>query len=131
MTREEFKQILDDKEYSYKTEGNKIIITKECGNVDLENLETLPEEVVFLNEGYVWLENLETLPEGVVFLNYGDVYLNYLRTITKKVVFSNSRDVYLKSLMGGFFNRWNGNIEGITSKRLLNKMIELGLFDRR
>jgi len=36
----------------------------------------------------------------------------------------------LESLIGGPFNEWEGNIEGINKKRLLNKMISLGLFKR-
>jgi len=43
-------------------------------------------------------------------------------------VFKNRGYVWLDYLLGGYFNRWSGNIEGIDSKRLLNKMIKDGLF---
>jgi hypothetical protein len=46
------------------------------------------------------------------------------------VEFKNKWSVYLKSLIGGRFYFWKGNIEGIDEKRLLNKMISLGLFER-
>jgi len=36
----------------------------------------------------------------------------------------------LKSLLGGAFGYWEGNIEGIDEKRLLNKMIKDGVFER-
>jgi hypothetical protein len=36
----------------------------------------------------------------------------------------------LNSLIGGRFSDWRGNIEGIDSKRLLNKMIKQGVFER-
>jgi len=36
----------------------------------------------------------------------------------------------LKSLLGGAFGYWKGNIEGIDSKRLLNLMIKQGVFER-
>jgi hypothetical protein len=36
----------------------------------------------------------------------------------------------LKSLIGGWFSQWKGNIEGVDSKRLLNFMISKGVFER-
>jgi len=44
------------------------------------------------------------------------------------VVFRNEGDVYLGFLIGRWFDEWKGNIEGIDSKRLLNKMIKQGMF---
>jgi hypothetical protein len=41
----------------------------------------------------------------------------------------NEGDVYLKALED-WFNDWKGNIEGIDEKRLLNKMIKDGVFER-
>jgi hypothetical protein len=46
------------------------------------------------------------------------------------VEFNNRVYVYLRSLIRGGFQDWEGNIEGINSKRLLNKMIKDGLFER-
>ena len=114
MTREEFIEILDKKGYFYREEGDKIVVTRTkptgFGNIHLESLETLPSGVVFDNWGYVYLDSLKTIPQGVEFKNGGYVSL--------------------ASLIGGRFGEWYGNIKGIDGNRLLNKMIELGLFDR-
>ena len=154
MTREEFIKVLEEKGYSYEIIGDKIVVTHK-GDVDLDSLETLPPEVKFENKGYVdlrsltslpslpsgvefkneggvSLNSLETLPPDVGFENGGDVGLNSLTSIPSGVEFRNgSRYIELDSLTGGWFSAWNGNIEGISSNRLLNKMISDGLFDRR
>jgi hypothetical protein len=57
-----------------------------------------------------WLSNCVRIPSGVVFSNKGIVHL--------------------ESLIGKPFHHWEGTIEGVGSKRLLNKMISIGLFDR-
>ena len=75
MTREDFIQVLDDSEYSYEIQGDKIIVT-EGGDVDLEALTSLPPGVEFRNRGNVWLNYLTSLPPGVEFKNGGDVYLS-------------------------------------------------------
>jgi hypothetical protein len=46
------------------------------------------------------------------------------------VEFKNDGSVSLDYLLGGDFTKWNGNIEGIDSKRLLNVMIKQGVFER-
>jgi hypothetical protein len=131
MTQEEFIKILDKKGYSYKIEGDRIVVTYE-GNVDLESLTSLPPSVVFKNGGAVDLEGPTSLPPGVVFKNRGNVYLSSLTSISPGVKFENEGnegDVYLKALED-WFNDWKGNIEGIDEKRLLNKMIKDGVFER-
>jgi hypothetical protein len=66
----------------------------------------------------------------VEFRNKGKVYLNRLTSLPPGVVFKNDGRVWLGSLIGGLFNEWNGNIEGIDEKRSLNKMIKDGVFER-
>jgi hypothetical protein len=66
----------------------------------------------------------------VKFENVGDVYLNSLTTIPADVKFENGGDAYLSALIGNWFGDWNGNIEGIGSKRLLNFMINKGIFKK-
>jgi hypothetical protein len=69
-----------------------------------------------------------------VFNNGWHVNLDSLTSIPPGVVFRNGWSVNLDSLIGGFFSEWEGNIEGIDSdrsSRLLNKMITLGLFDKK
>ena len=107
---EEFIGVLEEKGYSYNLEGNKIVVTRNSG---------------------VYLGSLKTLPPGVQFENGGDVYLGSLETLPPGVEFKNEGPVDLRSLIGGFFNKWDGNIDGVEPKRLLNKMISMGMFDRR
>ena len=150
MTQEAFIKELKYKRYSYEIVWNKIVVThkggvylnsltslpsgvvfKNAGNVYLKLLKTLPPGVEFKNERDVYLDSLKTLPSDVEFKNLGVIYLNSLTSIPSGVVFKNvGRYIDLDSLTGGWFSAWNGNIEGIESKRLLNKMIELGLFDK-
>ena len=87
MTQEVFIGVLDEKGYSYKIEGDKIVDTED-GDVDLYSFKRLPHGVEFNNEGRV----------------------------------------LLVSLIGGWFDAWEGNIEGIDPKRLLNVMISKGMF---
>ena len=100
-------------------------------HVHLGSLETLSPDVEFSNYGTVHLESLETLSPGAEFSNSGSADLPSLKTLSRGVVFKNGGYFFLNSLIGGRFDRWDGNIEGINNKRLLNKMIADGLFDRR
>ena len=68
--------------------------------------------------------------DKVIVTHRGDVYLSSLTSIPPGVVFKNRGHVELNSIIGGEFDDWNGNIEGIDSKRLLNLMISKGIFDR-
>ena len=109
MTQEAFIEKLDDKGYSYEIEGGKIIVT---------------------HKGHVHLSSLTSLPPDVEFKNGDYVFLNSLTSISPGVEFRNGKDVSFKSLIGGYFEEWKGNIDGVEPKRLLNKMISIGLFDR-
>jgi hypothetical protein len=154
MTQEKFIKKLDKEGYSYEIKGDKLVVTrgdrngtvflnslletlpsgvefKNGGNVYLSSLKTLPPGVEFKNEGGVYLNSLETISPGVEFKNEGSVYLDSLKTLPPGVEFKNEGSVYLESLMGNYvvwFKNWEGNIEGIDSKRLLNLMIKRGLF---
>ena len=100
------------------------------GNVYLNSLKELSADVRFNNGGILNLRALEVIPSGVQFNNGSTVYLYDLTSLPSGVVFKNGDDVYLNALIGGSFSGWNGNIEGIDSKRLLNKMIKDGVFER-
>jgi hypothetical protein len=149
MTREAFIEVLKREDCSYKIEGDKIVVTDEWdvylfslpslppdvefrnrGFVSLDRLTSLPPGVVFKNRGHVHLESLTSLPSGVVFKNRGRVDLESLTSLPPGVVFRNRGFVNLRALIGGRFDKWKGNIEGIDSKRLLNSMISKGLFER-
>lgn len=133
MTREEFIEELESIDhYPYEIEGNKIVVTSgdSEGNFDLV-LESIPSDVIFRNPGYVDLLYIDNIPSGVDFRNGGDVRFSSVTSIEKDVRFNNHGKVYLESIFGSWAHYWKGNIEGIESKRLLNKMISMGLFDRR
>jgi len=129
MTREEFIFILIDKGYPYKIEGNKVVVTRE-GYVYLDNLTSLPPDVEFKNGQDVYLHSLLSISPGVVFENQGHVFLDSLTSIPPGVVFENGGDVKLESLTDCWFDDWEGHIKGIYNRRLLNKMISIGLFER-
>ena len=129
MTQEEFISILDREYYSYEIEGDKIVVTHDRA-VNLESLISLPPDVEFRNGWFVNLESLTSLPPDVEFENKGDVYLESLTSLPPGVVFRNRGFVYLESLTGDWFDDWKGNIPGIKSKRLLNSMINKGIFER-
>jgi hypothetical protein len=64
----------------------------------------------------------------VAFENKGGVNLSGLETLPPGVEFKNDGDVGLKGILGRWLNRWEGNIEGVENKRLLNLMISKGVF---
>jgi len=117
------------------------VVFKNLGDVQLNSLTSLPPGTEFRNEGDVELKSLTSLPPDVLFENKGAVYLGSLTSLPPGVEFRNRRDVVLKSLLSsvppvvfagvGSFYHWAGNIKGIDSKRLLNKMISIGIFNRR
>jgi hypothetical protein len=127
MTQEEFIGVLDEKGYSYKIEGDKLVVTRK-GYVDLNSLTSLPPDVEFRNKGDVYLSSLTSLPPGAEFRNKGFVDLELIESIPPDTEFRNEGDVYLESLTDGWFSGWNGNIEGIESNMLLNLMINKEMF---
>jgi hypothetical protein len=140
MTREAFIEVLKREDYSYKIEGDKIVVTDEEG-VWLQSLTSIPSGVVFKNEGDVYLRALTSLPPGVVFENGGDVDLRALTSLPPGVEFKNGGNVFLKSFTslppgvefknGGSVQPYpKFNIKGIDSKRLLNVMIKQGVLER-
>ena len=140
MTREAFIEVLKREDYSYKIEGDKIVVTDEEG-VWLQSLTSIPSGVVFKNEGDVYLRALTSLPPGVVFENGGYVDLRALTSLPPSVEFKNGGNVFLKSFTslppgvefknGGSVHPYpKFNIKGIDPKRLLSFMISKGLFER-
>jgi hypothetical protein len=130
MTGEEFIERLEKKGYSYGIKGGNIIVVTSRGGIDLNYITSLPEGVVFKNGGDVFLNSLKSLPSGIEFGSDGDVFLDSLISITPGVEFRNWTHPRMDSLFNGWFYRWEGNIDGIQSNRLLNKMIATGMFDK-
>ena len=108
MTSEQKDFIMDLEvhDYDYEIEGDKIVVTY-YSDIELEYVTSLPPGVVFKNRGYVWLNSLTSIPPGVELNNRGSVFL--------------------KSI-GGYFQSWPSNIEGINEWDLLNLMIKRGMF---
>ena len=106
------------------------VVFKNVGGVILSSLTSIPRGVVFKNVGNVDLRSLTSLPPGVVFENERSIDLRALTSIPPGVVFENGGNIWLDYLLGGNFTKWKGNIEGIDEKRLLNKMIKDGVFER-
>jgi hypothetical protein len=109
MTSEDFIKVLNRNGYSYEMEGDKIIVN---------------------DNGNAYLPEVESLPPNIEFRNRGDIYLYRLASISPGVIFDNSGGVHLKRIMGGWWINWEGNIDGMSSKRLLNLMIKQGVFER-
>jgi len=148
MTREEFIQTLEDHNYSYDIEGDKIIVTHTESHVNLNHLTHIPPNIIFNNVMDVDLESIKDVPRGVEFRNKGSVYLASVITISPDSVFNNGWAIDLGPLEKipstvvfnnkGWVNldwfgsswEWSGNIKGIGGNRLLNKMISIGLFER-
>jgi hypothetical protein len=98
--------------------------------VHLKSVKSLSPDVEFRNGGIVRLKGIDDLPPGVEFNNGDYVYFNNLKSIPPGVVFNNGGDVHLNALIGEWIFEWEGNIEGIDSNRLLNVMINKGIFER-
>jgi hypothetical protein len=135
MTREEFAEKLRFNYYSYRMEGNKVVVT-DSNTIMFTTLDSIPSDVEFNSGGPVYLYSIKDLPYGVIFNNRGDVILDSLKSISRGVEFNNEGDVRLNSLIytsegsNGWNYNWEGNIKGVDSKRLINAMIKQGLFER-
>lgn len=131
MTREKFIQVLEEKQYSYEEKGGKLVVTDGgVFGVNLRYIRSLPESVEFRNHGHVILDGIKSLPPDVQFKNKGPVNLESLETISPNIKFNNDGAVFLYSIVGGWFSDWKGIIDGVNHGRILNKMVEDGLFDR-
>ena len=133
MTEKEFIETLEKKGYLHLVSivgGN--IILKGNGDIILNSITSLPSGIIFKNTGKVELDSLTHISRGIEFQNRWFTSLNSLKSIPPGVVFDNGGDVYLNSLVKGtYLMSWEGTTEGINYKRLINKMISIGLFDRR
>ena len=123
----EFEQILKEGGYSYHIENEWLIIDNidnDNGNdhVYLDFLTSLPNNVLFTNNGDVSLDSLTSLPENTQFNNKGGVFLFSLTSLLNNVLFNNKEGVYLRSLIslpenkyeifrnsGVVYYNWNGN----------------------
>ena len=147
MTREEFIKVLDERGYSYKIEGDKLIVTYK-GTVHISEIESIPSDVVFDNRHHVYLRSLKTLPPDTVFNNRGDVELWDLEELPSGTVFNNTgtvnfridniptstvfngKGIFFDGMKNWTYGEWRNKIEGISFSRLLNLMIKQGVFQK-
>ena len=106
MTQEEFKTILDMKDYSYYEEDGWVVINRD-GIVFLDNIKYIPEKVKFNNIGddnwinSTQLHSLESIPKNVRF--YEGVSVSSLKTvhydslINNKHLFTYGKNIYFKN----------------------------------
>jgi hypothetical protein len=148
MTREEFKNKLkiDGIHYTHDSDDNIIItnfngdiwleylreisedvIFRNNGVVDLSGLVSIPDNIIFENKGQVNLMNLKYLPKGVKFRNAGDVLIDSIGYIPSDVEFSNKGGISLKHIYTGDDEV---SIKGVSDIRLLLIMEKRGLFKR-
>jgi 2'-5' RNA ligase/SAM-dependent methyltransferase len=115
----ELERLLNNKHYSYHLEGNTFIIDH-GGNVNLDSLTSLPDNIQFNNRGYVYLDSLTSLPNNIQFNNRGYVNLYSLTSLPNNVQFNNRGNVDLNSLTSlpdniQFNNRGNVYLYSLTS----------------
>ncbi|MFA5398617.1 MAG: hypothetical protein WC346_21565, partial [Methanogenium sp.] len=93
----DFEEWLRNNNIHFKTKDGIINIIHE-GNVFLDSLQQLPDNVQFNNKGYVNLPSLTQLPDNVQFNNKGYVDLPSLTQLPDNVQFNNKGSVFLDSL---------------------------------
>ena len=137
MSIQEFKKILKEKRYSYREDGEKIII-EYYGSIDLYDIQSIPEGIIFENDGVVNLNNISLIPKGTIFSNPGTLYAQSAIEIEEDVEFNNI-DLFIRSVVklskGVKFNNSGSilnkskmieslQIDGIKIQRILNCLIE-------
>ena len=68
------------------------------GNLYLESLTTLPDNITFNVGGNLYLESLTTLPDNITFNVGGNLDLESLTTLPDNITFNVGGDLYLESL---------------------------------
>ena len=137
MNLEDFKRELRDKGYSYREEGGRLVVE---GNL-ISDLTQIPPGVIFQSDGEIWMNSLKAIPFDVEFRNGGWVYLRSVEKIDPSVRFHNENyGVYLgrfhsfSALIENTFSTGRSTwtfefkIPGISDRRILNRMISIGLF---
>ncbi len=152
MTKERFIDILRNEGYSFEVVEDKIVVTDGSrGHIYLD-IDRMPPNVDFVNEGFVSIPVLLEIPEGVSFNNSGYVSLPWVKRIASGTVINNGGYVTLRRLSNipvdvQFKNRGEIyaagihidssdiqinpevlGIKGISNRSLFNLMIRQGVF---
>ena len=97
MNSFKFMDLLDEEEYSFREQGNKIVIDHD-GDIYLSDLISIPPNILFQNDGGVDLSGVLSIPKGIEFDNKRDVVLEGTLSISSGTKFRNRRDLFLDSL---------------------------------
>ena len=100
MTREEFIKVLKENDFSYKIEGDKLVVdlyNNYLGNIHLD-IESIPPNVMFRNRGSLYLNELKSIPPGTKFRNTDGVHLKSVKSLSPDVEFRNGGIVRLREI---------------------------------
>ena len=97
MKKDEFVNLLDFHNHSHFTNEDGYLVIDANSTVNLD-VETLPDKIIFANNGMVVLNNLRMIDGEVSFKNNWNVRLKTLSLCTGKADFENKGDVYLGNL---------------------------------
>jgi hypothetical protein len=134
---ESFKGILDKRGYPYREEGERLIVDGLTSSTSLRlpGVKSIPPCVSFVNFHSIILDSLEELPfRTELATDY--VYLTSLRRIDSSVRINESMlisplteksDISILRIVFKFAF----SVSGISDNRVLNRMISLGLFDKK
>jgi hypothetical protein len=89
--------LLDEEDYSFREEGNKIVIDHDS-DIYLSDLTSIPPDILFQNDGSVDLPGVLSIPKGIEFDNKIDVVLSGTLSLSPGTKFRNRRDLFLDSL---------------------------------
>lgn len=138
--QEEFIEVLEELGYEYKieknplTKGDRIIITDPDDLNFKPYMKNIPSGIEFVNKGRIILGWITNIPDDVIFNNTGNgLALPEVKSISPGASFGeNFRGaIYIPGLIqGGFMSNWEGSILGISAYKLLNLMIENGIFNK-
>jgi hypothetical protein len=107
MTKNEFIEILESKNYKYSVEEEgHVIVTSDNVYLDLSDLYEIPSNVKFRNQGSLNLRNLKSVPNGVRFRcgygntngGYSQLDLSSVEEISEGMKFDNGGTLILSSL---------------------------------
>jgi len=115
--RQEFIDILNKEDISYKIKDNKIIIGDDYYDTYLNLITYIPDNVEFNNNYSIWLSYVKEMGNNILFNNNGSVDLRSLKKMGNNIEFNNDGFVDLSNLdkMGDNIKFNNNNNVWLTS----------------
>ena len=77
-SQEIFEAFLNENKICFEKQINHYLIYGEC-SVNLSDLNNLPENITFWNDGHVYMPNLINIPKSTLFENKGNVYVKNVK----------------------------------------------------